>query len=278
MTHPDPGHYTFGRDRHDQPAEPSETGPPVSSQVIPGRAALRRQREARRPIAGHSSLKVVIPLSIAAAFMLIWTGASLTVTLEDMGDGDSTQTNVGIFMTAASILVTIGLSAWLLGVLRRRRAHRRDQDHHYQQVFGHHPDDGTVEDPAAQYAPGAAALRTEQAADLTTGLDRAAQSSFHGVPPPPPGFKGAVALAISYVCWAASMVYTAAFLGVMTEDYSAGAAGDAAGMLFFLVPGIVVNIVLLARIITIHRRRSAYRRILNLKYEELFGHSPHTRS
>lgn len=304
MTQPRPGEYSFGRDRLSRADEqPQDSPAPQPSEL--SRAELRRQRETRGPIPGHSSLTVAIPLGVATVFMLIWTGASLAVTFDEINSEHGDDAVIGMFMTAISVVITIGLSAWLFGILRRRRAYRRLADDEYIKAFGHDPDDGypqwDVQTDSAQRLASAPVLGSVTAADsapeassqseaawqesirhdaalrstLAGGvLDTAAQSTIHGVPPPPPGFRGTAALSLIYGLLSVSLLFTLAIFGVTTDEYTAGSSGDAVGMLFFLVPSMLINMGLLAWIITIHRRRAAYRRILDLKYQELFGFSP----
>lgn len=92
------------------------------------------------PPAGHRGLFVVVVLYVVTGFMALWTGASVAVTLEAVGEGDGTQTMIGMFMAAASLAITAGLGAWLIRIHRRRGAYQRILDAHYAQRFGHHPD------------------------------------------------------------------------------------------------------------------------------------------
>lgn len=139
MSQHEPTHrppYSFGRDRHRDSGFPQDQvrhagdapGPMVGSGEIPP------------PPAGHRGMVVVIGLYVAAGFMVLWTGASVAVTLEAVGDQDGTQVMVGMFMAAASLAITVGLAAWLIRTHRRRAGYRRILDEHYAQRFGHHPD------------------------------------------------------------------------------------------------------------------------------------------
>ncbi|RJN31631.1 hypothetical protein D3250_05650 [Nesterenkonia natronophila] len=105
-------------------------------------------------------------------------------------------------------------------------------------------------------------------------MDRAAASPHQQVPPPPPGYKTMWGLGVIYAVWVASMMWTGGCLAVFFEDLSAENADDAAMMMFFAGPSIVINVLLLGWIIRIHRRRGVYRRILDKSYQELFGYHP----
>ena len=94
------------------------------------------------------------------------------------------------------------------------------------------------------------------------------------MPPPPPGYKTLWGLGVIYAVWVASMMWTGGCIAVFFEDLRAGNSDDAAMMMFFAGPSIVINVLLLGWIIRVHRRRGVYRRILDRSYHALFGYDP----
>lgn len=128
--------YSFGRDRHRASALPEDglrhVEYPSGHVVLPA--------EMPPPPAGHRGMFLVVVMYLVTGFMVLWTGASVAVVIEAVGDRDGTQIMVGMFMAAASLAITAGLGAWLIRVHRRRAGYRRILDNHYAQRFGDHPD------------------------------------------------------------------------------------------------------------------------------------------
>lgn len=163
--------YSIGRDWYSDDAQPhaaeAHTGQPhttpqadagphsvrqnsVHQNSVPQSGRVHQQARSELvppPPAGHRGLFVVVLLYVVAAFMALWTGASVAVAIEAVGERDGDQIVIGMFMAAASLVITAALGAWLIRIHRRRGRYQRILDAHYAQRFGHHPDGGQRPQP-----------------------------------------------------------------------------------------------------------------------------------
>lgn len=166
--------YSIGRDWYSGDAQPhaaeAHTGQPHTGQPhttpqadagphswhqnsVPQSGRLHPQAQQARselvppPPAGHRGLFVVVLLYVVAAFMALWTGASVAVAIEAVGERDGDQIVIGMFMAAASLVITAALGAWLIRIHRRRGRYQRILDAHYAQRFGHHLDGDSGHSP-----------------------------------------------------------------------------------------------------------------------------------
>src|SRR5699024_536961 len=119
-------HYSFGRDRYRDPQHNDSAQYGDSAQFsdsrqygvaeqysaaqqysagVPGQVQGARGELVPPPPAGHRSLFTVVILYLVVGFMLLWTGASVAVTLEAIGEQDGTQSMIGMFMSAGSLAI-----------------------------------------------------------------------------------------------------------------------------------------------------------------------------
>ncbi|GAA4840289.1 hypothetical protein GCM10023354_21060 [Garicola koreensis] len=136
--------YSFGRDRYRRGPQHDDASQYTGS--VPAQTGATRNEMAARsemvppPPAGHRGMVTVVVLYLVAGFMLLWTGATVAVTIEAVGEQDGGQIMIGMFMAAGSLAITAGLGSWLIRIHRRRGRYQRILDAHYAQRFGHHPD------------------------------------------------------------------------------------------------------------------------------------------
>lgn len=139
---PPTGDYQFGRERWQQsgPVPPSGVPAPQPGSLDQAAAAPHDVGEIPPPPPGFRrawTLAVLYPLT---GFVLLMTGASISVLIDYGNEGDTGQIYTALFMAAGFGAATIGLGGWIIRIHRRRAVYRRILDDFYAKHFGYHPD------------------------------------------------------------------------------------------------------------------------------------------
>lgn len=93
-----------------------------------------------------------------------------------------------------------------------------------------------------------------------------------GIPPPPAGHRSLFTVVVLYVVGGFMVLWTGASAAVTIESAAARDGDDLMIGLFMTAGSIAITAGLAAWLIRIHRRRGAYRRILDEHYARQYGH------
>lgn len=95
-----------------------------------------------------------------------------------------------------------------------------------------------------------------------------------GIPPPPAGHRSLFTVVVLYAVGAFMVLWTGASVAGTIESATGRDSGDLMIGLFMTAGSIAITAGLAAWLVRIHRRRGAYRRILDEHYARQFGHHP----